>query len=216
MRLVCVSIAVLALSSAAYSQSSSESASTEHVEGGVPVSQLVAIVAKKTGKKFIVDPRVHANVALVGQDAASVNYDQLLTILSVYDFTVTESQGYEIVVPDANARQTAWRRFTGKETFPDAEFVNATITLKSVSAAQLVPILRPLIPQMGHLAALICTNKLILVDRYANVRRLETIIESLDVGEPYKQEKCEPRSSTSTAGAGDLPAAPRETTVEHR
>lgn len=60
----------------------------------------------------------------------------------------------------------------------------------SVPAPLLVPILRPLIPQFGHLAASKCTNDLILVDRFANTKRLESIIQALDTGEPYKPEKC--------------------------
>ncbi len=54
-----------------------------------------------------------------------------------------------------------------------------------------------LIPQMGHLAALPCVNKLILVDRYANARRLQAIIETLAVGEPYKPRKCEASACVS-------------------
>lgn len=58
---------------------------------------------------------------------------------------------------------------------------------------QLVPLLRPMIPQYGHLAALPCVNKLIMTDTFANIRRMEAVIDSLDVGEPYKPEKCEAR-----------------------
>jgi general secretion pathway protein D len=55
----------------------------------------------------------------------------------------------------------------------------------------MVPILRPMIPQMGHLAAFLCSNRLILVDTFANVQRIQRVIEELDVGEPLKTEKCE-------------------------
>jgi len=60
-----------------------------------------------------------------------------------------------------------------------------------VPAAQLVPILRPLLPQYAHLAALPYENTLLIVDRYANVKRIEAIVKALDVGTPYKPEKCE-------------------------
>jgi general secretion pathway protein D len=203
-------ITLLSLTGAAYAQSAADSAtagnsSTERVENGVPISQLIAAVAKRTGKKFVVDPRVHGNVTLVGQDAANVNLSDLMTILSVYSYVTTESGGYVVVLPDANARQVSSPRLSGKETFPDAEVVNATITVKNVPAAQLVPLLRPLIPQYGHLAALPCVNKLMIVDRYANVRRIQAVIESVDVGSPYTPEKCE-----------SLSGMPKESNVEHR
>jgi hypothetical protein len=42
-----------------------------------------------------------------------------------------------------------------------------------------VLILRPLLPQFAHLAAL-PPSKLVIVDRYANVQRITAIAESLD------------------------------------
>jgi type II secretory pathway component GspD/PulD (secretin) len=105
---------------------------------------------------------------------------------------------------------------SGKEVRPDAEFVSKIITVKSVPAAQLVPILRPLLPQAGHLVALPCANKLIIVDTFANIRRIQSIIDALDVGEPYATEKCSPHEAWMTPNPANLPAAPRENTVEHR
>jgi general secretion pathway protein D len=77
------------------------------------------------------------------------------------------------------------------QTFPDAQFVDYIIPVKNGPAALLVPILRPLMPQYAMLAAAVCSNSLLIVDSYANVRRIETIVKALDVGTPYKPEKCE-------------------------
>ena len=79
---------------------------------------------------------------------------------------------------------------SGKETRPDSEWVAKVIPLHSVSAAYLVPILRPLVPQQGHLAALPCVNTLTIVADFANVRRIETMLQSLDVGPAFKPEPC--------------------------
>jgi len=49
-----------------------------------------------------------------------------------------------------------------------------------VSAAQLVPILRPMIPQYGHLAAYPSSNILIISDRASNVNRMMRIIRRID------------------------------------
>ena len=182
--------------SATVSESATASPS---VEGGVPLSRLIATVAKKAGKKFVVDPRVHSEIIIVGQDPASVSYNELLSILAIYDYIATETSGYVAIMPDANARQVPSPLLSGKESYPDAEVVSMVITPKNVPAAYLVPILRPLIPQYGHLAAVTCVNKLILVDRFANVKRLKTIIDALDVGEPYKPEKCEYPSPSSSS-----------------
>ena len=197
-----IAITLLSLAGAAFAQSSPEksaveTASVEHRENGVPFSKLIATVANKTGKKFIVDPRVHGDAEIVGQDTSNISFSDLLTILHVYGYAAIESGGYVSVVPDANARQVPIPLITGKETRPDAEFVTKVITVRNIPAVQLVPLLRPMIPQMGHLAALPCVNKLIYVDTFANLQRVQAVIEALDVGEPYKPAKCDEGSASS-------------------
>jgi type II secretory pathway component GspD/PulD (secretin) len=206
-----VASVLLSLTGAAHAQSSSAeaaatgSAGSARVENGVPLSHLIATVAKKTGKKFVVDPQVRGDAEIVGQDAANISYGDLLTILHVYGFTAVEYGGYVNVVPSTNVRQLPVPLVSGKESRPEAEFVSKVITVKSLSAPYLVPILRPMIPQVGHLVALICANKLLLVDTFANVQRIQAVVEALDVGEPYKVEKCD---------SHDL--SPRDAGAEHK
>jgi general secretion pathway protein D len=54
------------------------------------------------------------------------------------------------------------------------------MTVKSVSAAQLVPVLRPLMPQNAQLSQVTGTNLLIISDRAANVNRMMRIIARID------------------------------------
>jgi general secretion pathway protein D len=122
----------------------------------------------------------------------SVDYPTLLAILNVHGFAAVERGGYVKVIPDANVRQATFPLATGKESYPDAEFVNRLIVVKNSPAAQLVPILRPLLPQYAHLVAFPCKNTLLIVDSFANVKRIEQIVRALDVGEPYTPPPCEP------------------------
>jgi general secretion pathway protein D len=166
----------------------------ESADGTVPMSRLIAIVAKKTGKKFIVEPRVHADVVLVGQDPSAITYGDFLAILQIYGFAAVEGGGYVRVVPDALVRVMALPQVSGRESHPDAEYVTKIIPVKNMPAGTLVPILRGLLPQNAHLAAAICSNTLIMVDTFANVRRIEALVQSVDTGQPYKPpEKCEMR-----------------------
>jgi len=169
----------------------SVSTAADEPDNGTPIVQIIAAVAHKTNRKFLMDPRVEAKVHLIGEEPSQVSYNELLTILELHGYVTAESTGYVLVLPDANARQSAQPQLTKGQTFPDAQIVNHTITIQSVPAAHLVPILRPLLPQYAHLAALPCENTLLIVDRYANVKRIEAIVKALDVGTPYKPEKCE-------------------------
>jgi general secretion pathway protein D len=170
----------------------SESKAVLQAENGVPLERLIAAVAKKTGKKFALDPRVHANVVLVGQEPSEITYPQLLTVLEIYGYITVDDGGYVRILPDADTRAEPIPIITSKDTRLASECVTQVITLKYASAAQLVPILRPMVPQYGHLAALPFSNSLILVDRFANARRIEAVVKALDIPENQPPPKKEP------------------------
>ena len=45
-------------------------------------------------------------------------------------------------------------------------------------------------PQWGHLAAMPCSNDLVIVERFASVRRMQSIIKAMDRGAPVKVPSC--------------------------
>jgi general secretion pathway protein D len=159
-------------------------------ENGVPIETLVRNVAKKTGKRFVIDPRVHGTVQLIGEEPANVTYSEFLTMLQVEGFTAVESGGLVRVIPELIVRQSALPLVSGTASFPDAQYVAAVIPVQRIPAATLVPILRPLLPQQAHLAAAICNNSLVMVDTFANIRRIESLVALLDTGDVYKADRC--------------------------
>jgi type II secretory pathway component GspD/PulD (secretin) len=159
--------------------------------GGVPLARLLDLVAHKTGKKFVVDPRVHADVVILGEEMSHVSYPELLTILDVYGYSTAESGGFTLIVPASAIRVMPLPQLKGRETYPDSQYVTAVIPIANLPAGTLVPSLRPLIPSNGHLSAVACNNTLILIDSYANVRRLQELIKLIDVGRAYTPAKCD-------------------------
>jgi general secretion pathway protein D len=115
----------------------------------------------------------------------------LLAILQVQGFTAVEGSSFVRVIPEAIVRQSALPLVLGTATYPDAQYVAAVIPVRKMPAAALVPILRPLLPQQAHLAAAICSNAILMVDTYANIKRIESIIATLDTGDPYKADRCD-------------------------
>jgi type II secretory pathway component GspD/PulD (secretin) len=180
-------IAMLALIAAPWASAQSEASPA----GAVSVEKLIAAVAKRTGKKFLIDPRLHADVTVIGQDPTSVDYATLLLILHIHGFSAVEQGGYVQLIPDANIRLMPLPLATGKESYADGEYVNRLIVVKNAPAVQLVPLLRPMLQQAAHLVAFPCKNTLLMVDTYANVKRIEQIVRALDTGEPYTPPSCE-------------------------
>ena len=182
-----------AADSRADTEASSAAAASQ--PGGIAITELIAAVSKSGDKKFLVDPRVRSNVLLVGRSASSVSYSDLVTILRLHGFAAVQGSDAVLVVPDAMVRTMEVPLVTEKETRPESEVVTDTYRVKNSPAALLVPILRPILPQYAHLAADVCSNMLIIVDTFANVRRVEAIVQRLDVGEPYKPQGCDARAA---------------------
>ena len=142
------------------------------------IQQIIEAVGEVTGRNFVVDPRVQAQVTLLSFSPMTPDafYDTFLAALQVHGYVALDSGDVVKIVPDANARQLpgAPPGSTGDQ------LVTQTVRLENVGAAQLVPILRPLVPQYGHLAAHTTSNMLIIADRAANVVRMLNIVARID------------------------------------
>ena len=146
------------------------------------ITQITEAVAAATGKNFIVDPRVRAQVTMISSTPMSpaAFYEAYLAILQVHGFIAVQAGEVTKILPDANARQIPSNDLPDHVSSTSDEIVTQVIDVKNVSAAQLVPILRPLIPQYGQLAAYPASNILIISDRANNVNRIIRIIRRID------------------------------------
>lgn len=146
------------------------------------IQQIIEAVGAVTGKNFIIDPRVKAQVTMVSATPMSADafYEAFLSILQVYGFVAVPSGDIIKIVPDANARQQPGWEASSDGSRRSDDIVTQVIQVRNIASAQLVPILRPLIPQYGHLAAHPPSNMLIISDRAANVDRIISIIRRID------------------------------------
>ena len=146
------------------------------------ISALISTVAEVTDRNFIIDPRVKGKVTVISSrpmDSDEV-YQVFLSILKVHGFAAVPSGEVIKIVPDVNAKQDGIPTANDGSPGRGDEMVTRVVQVDNVAAAQLVPILRPLVPQQGHLAAYPATNVLIISDRANNVERLLTIIRRID------------------------------------
>ncbi|MDA0680061.1 MAG: hypothetical protein O2880_06975 [Proteobacteria bacterium] len=144
------------------------------------IRQIVEAVGEVTGRNFILDPRVNAKVTMLSSTPMTPDafYEAFLSILQVNGFIAMTAGDIIKIVPDASARQ-----YSGLLTTENAaadDIVTQVVRIDNVGAAQLVPILRPLIPQYGHLAAHPGSNMLIISDRASNVDRMLRIVRRID------------------------------------
>jgi general secretion pathway protein D len=132
-------------------------------------------------KHFVADPRLPQSIDLGGLNAQDVTYPELLAILELNGLVAFTDSGLVQVLPSTDARQLPTPVVSPDNIKTlDGEIITCIITVKNVSAAQLVPMLRPMIPSWGHLAALPDRNALIMVDRSGNVKRVVELVQGLE------------------------------------
>src|SRR5882672_1205582 len=148
------------------------------------ITQLIEAVSAATGKNFIIDPRVRAQVTWISGAGTSMTpeqfYQGFLSVLQVHGFVAVPAGTQIKVLPDTNMRQFPGDDLPSRVSASSDELVTQVVTVKNVSAAQLVPVLRPLLPQNAQLQAVVGANMLVISDRGGNVNRMARIVARID------------------------------------
>ncbi len=149
------------------------------------IQAFISQIADMTGKNFVVDPRVRArDVTVVSTKALSADevYELFLSVLQVHGYAAVPAGDIIKIVPNTTAKQSNLP-LVEKGQGTGEELVTRVIAVENSPVEELVPVLRPLVPQYGHLAAVGSANALIISDHLDNIRRMEAIIANLDNAE---------------------------------
>src|SRR5712675_3504235 len=147
------------------------------------IEGVVKAVSEITGKNFVLDPRVEGVVNIVSARpvARALVYDVFLSALRLQGYAAIEDRGVVKIIPEADAKL-----HQGRTIGPDRprgagdQIQTQVFTLKYESAAQLVPILRPLIAPANTIAVYPGSNTLVITDYAGNLQRIERIIDAID------------------------------------
>lgn len=137
-------------------------------------------ISQLSGQTFIVDPRVKGQVSVVSNATLSLSevYQLFLSVMATHGFSVLTQGDVARVVPNAEAKAEAGGGPSGGD-----QLETRVIQVQHTSAAELIPLIRPLVPQFGHLAAVSSANALIISDRSANIARIQDLVRQLDRAE---------------------------------
>lgn len=145
------------------------------------IQELIKFVAEVTGTTIVVDPAVKGKVKVVSSKPVSKDelYDLFLSILEVHGYTAVRSGGVVRVIQSKDARSSPVSVADDGPRGSD-EYMTQVIRLDNISAAKLIPVLRPLVPQQAHMAAYAPSNAIIISDVSANIDRIKDIIQRMD------------------------------------
>ena len=150
---------------------------------GAEIDAVARTMAVITGRNVVVDPRVRGVMTLVTTSA--VTPAQALRLFSLQlrtqGFSLVESQGLYIVVPEADAKLQSSTVSVGAVSNSGGQIQTQIFTLNYETANNLVPVLRPLISPNNTINVNPGNNSLIITDYADNLKRVGTIISALDL-----------------------------------
>ena len=165
------------------------------------IENVVESIAELTGGTFIIDPRVKGKMTIVSPDPveADLLYEIFLSALQVHGFQGVNDGAATRIVPLS-------RSINVPIGSPGNEITTEVISLRYIAANELVPILKPLMSQGAHLGAHPASNKIVITDSKAQVRRIRGILRDMDNSD-QKGFDIIPLNHTS---AGDVVTIARE------
>lgn len=147
---------------------------------GADIESVIKAIGHYTGTTFIVDPRVKGTISVVSEKPVTKAeaYNLLTSALRLQGYAAVTAGGVTKVVPEADAKLQAGPIQTGQVR--GDQIATQVFRLNFESAANLVPVLRPLISPNNTINANPGSNSLVITDYADNLRRLGRIIAALD------------------------------------
>ena len=145
---------------------------------------VVRALGRFTGRNFVVDPRVKGQLTLVSEAPVDPDtaYSMLLSALRMQGYAVVDVDGVSRVLPEADAKLQGAAVSSGTRTAAahGGELMTRVFSLRYENAANLVPILRPMIAPNNPINAYAGNNTLVITDYADNLDRIAAVIADID------------------------------------
>lgn len=187
--LVLAFLSLPVLAAGQLSDPESDDRSVHLAQPTTPLADILEVVKKKSGKSFIPDPRVPLALVTGQLESRDFDYSTLLLILRNNGLAAVSAGNIVNIIPNGSIRMYPLPvLYEDDDAIDGEEWVTRIVQVQNGPAAQLVPIMRPLLPQTGHLAAHPLSNTIVIADRYANVKRITSLISRIDSLTPPQSE----------------------------
>ncbi len=157
----------------------------------VELSVVIETIAKQTGRNFIYDDRVRGRVTIVSPSPMTLDqaYAVFESVLQVKGFTTVEGPGGALkVIPIREAKESNIETSESTRRPPNRDrFITRLVPLQYIDAEDITNTLKPLVSKDASMVAYAPTNTMILTDSASNIRRILSILDSIDV-ETYREE----------------------------
>lgn len=174
-----------------------ESLKDEPYEGTIEypdaeLTEILGAISKLANKNFILDNSLKGKrITIMSPQKVTKEeaYNVFLTSLFMNGLTLVSSGKYLRVISSRDAPKSNVRVFYGDYVPPSDEIVTLVFPLKNISSEDMPRIFQDLLPRTGSILVYPETNSVIMTDSGLNLRRMISILKSVDV--PGSQPKLE-------------------------
>ncbi len=157
----------------------------------VELTVVIETIARITGRNFIYDDRVRGRVTIVSPSEVSVDqaYAVFESVLKIKGFTAVPGPGGVLkIVPIRDAKESSIDTIKDDSRSANRDnFVTRLVPLVNIDAEAITNTIKPLVSKDASMVAYVPTNTIIITDTEANIGRLMSILDAIDI-ETYKEE----------------------------
>lgn len=147
------------------------------------IRDVVTLISKWTGKNFILDSKVRGKITVLGPSQVTLQeaYHAFLSALEANGLTTVQSGKFIRIIESAEARRAPVETYAGDYAPETDQFITRIFQLKYINADEVQREFRDLTTRQGKLFAYEPTNSIIITDTGSNIKRIQGILDTLDV-----------------------------------
>ena len=148
----------------------------------VDIATVVKFISDITKKNFVFDERVKGTITIIAPSKLSVDeaFSLFTSVLELKGFTIIQSGKVYKIIPIAQAKQFGTEIIRDETITVSDAYITRLIPLHSISSANAVNFLQPVVSKDGYIASFGPSNMLMIVDSVTNIERVLDILGSID------------------------------------
>ena len=150
----------------------------------VDIQVFIKFISELTGKNFVIDDKVKGKVTIISPRKIAVDevYKVFESVLEVYGFATVQSGDVIKIIQSQQAREKSLEtRLQHEPATMEDKYVTQIISLDHANPDEMKRVLDPLISKTSVILSYPPAGMLVITDVLSNIKRLQDIIEALDV-----------------------------------
>lgn len=150
----------------------------------VDIQVFIKFISELTGKNFVIDDKVKGKVTIISPRKIAVDevYKVFESVLEVYGFATVQAGDVIKIIQSLQAREKSLEtRLQHEPATMEDKYVTQIISLDHANPDEMKRVLDPLISKTSVILSYPPAGMLVITDVLSNIKRLQEIIEALDV-----------------------------------